>query len=81
MTPRESVAYWTEYVVRHKGAPHFHSKSVEMCYLARNGVDVAITLVSIVTAITAVFILGCLKCCRKFRAGTSVQKNNKKKSN
>lgn len=30
MTPEELVVYWTEYVVRHNGAPHLMSAAVNM---------------------------------------------------
>ncbi|XP_046980105.1 UDP-glycosyltransferase UGT5-like [Schistocerca americana] len=31
-TPLEEVVYWTEYVVRHKGAPHMRSASLDLAW-------------------------------------------------
>ncbi|XP_050419839.1 UDP-glucosyltransferase 2-like isoform X2 [Adelges cooleyi] len=32
MSPAESVVYWTEYVLRHKGAPHLKSKALDLTW-------------------------------------------------
>jgi len=32
MSPAESVVYWTEYVIRHKGAPHLKSHSLNLTW-------------------------------------------------
>ncbi|XP_050433224.1 UDP-glucosyltransferase 2-like isoform X5 [Adelges cooleyi] len=32
MTPAESVVYWTEYVIRHKGAPHLRSHALDLTW-------------------------------------------------
>ena len=32
MTPAQSVVYWTEYVIRHKGAPHLKSHAVNLTW-------------------------------------------------
>lgn len=40
LTARESVVYWTEYVLRHQGAYHMQSPLIHMDFVARNNVDV-----------------------------------------
>lgn len=30
MTPQESVVYWTEYIIRHKGAEHLRTSEADM---------------------------------------------------
>jgi len=32
MTPQESVVYWTEYVLRHKGAHHLKSEALNLTW-------------------------------------------------
>lgn len=32
MTPRESVVYWTEYVLRHNGAHHLKSEALNLTW-------------------------------------------------
>lgn len=32
MSPEKSVTYWTEYVIRHKGAPHFKLQSINLTW-------------------------------------------------
>ncbi|XP_049767214.1 UDP-glycosyltransferase UGT5-like [Schistocerca cancellata] len=39
-TPLQEVVYWTEYVVRHKGAPHMRSAALELCWYQRLLLDV-----------------------------------------
>lgn len=80
MTPRQTVAYWTEYVVRHNGAPHMHSKSVELNYFARNSIDVMVT---ILIGFTIVFV-AVISCSLKLVRCTlgmiqSVTRNNNEK--
>jgi len=50
LTARQSVVYWTEYVLRHQGAYHLQSPLIHMDFIARNNLDVfgVILLVSLV---------------------------------
>ncbi|CAI6345234.1 unnamed protein product [Macrosiphum euphorbiae] len=51
MTPAQSVVYWTEYVLRHKGAPHLKSHAVNLTWYQYYLLDVisfAIILISVV---------------------------------
>ncbi|KAH8349075.1 hypothetical protein KR084_004052 [Drosophila pseudotakahashii] len=40
MTARESVIYWSEYVIRHHGAAHLQSPLVHMGFIAANNIDI-----------------------------------------
>ncbi|XP_025419518.1 UDP-glucuronosyltransferase 1-5-like, partial [Sipha flava] len=40
MSPAESVVYWTEYVVRHRGAPHLKSRAIDLMWYEYFLVDV-----------------------------------------
>ncbi|KAH8317683.1 hypothetical protein KR074_004581, partial [Drosophila pseudoananassae] len=40
LTARQSVVYWTEYVLRHQGAYHLQSPLIQMDFVARNNIDV-----------------------------------------
>jgi glucuronosyltransferase len=44
MSPAESVVYWTEYVVRHKGAPHLKSRAIDLMWYEYFLVDVIVAL-------------------------------------
>ncbi|XP_016991507.1 UDP-glucosyltransferase 2-like [Drosophila rhopaloa] len=74
MTARESVVYWTEYVIRHHGAAHLQSPLVHMNWIAANNIDIyflfaVILVISILLFKTVVkFIL------RKFFSKSKKQK-------
>ncbi|CAH1737610.1 unnamed protein product [Aphis gossypii] len=44
MSPAESVVYWTEYVVRHKGAPHLRSHAFNLTWYQYFLLDVIVVL-------------------------------------
>uniref|UniRef100_A0A2S2NLI4 UDP-glucuronosyltransferase n=1 Tax=Schizaphis graminum TaxID=13262 RepID=A0A2S2NLI4_SCHGA len=41
MSPEKSILYWTEYVIRHKGAPHLMSHSINLTWYQYMLLDVA----------------------------------------
>ncbi|CAH1710822.1 unnamed protein product [Aphis gossypii] len=47
MSPTESVAYWTEYVLRHKGAPHLKSQALSLKWYQYFLIDVICTFLFI----------------------------------
>ncbi|XP_060666716.1 UDP-glucosyltransferase 2-like [Drosophila nasuta] len=47
MSARESVLYWSEYVMRHHGAPHLQSPLMQMNFIASNNLDVFALLVTV----------------------------------
>jgi len=52
MSPAESVVYWTEYVLRHKGAPHLKSHALNLKWYQYFLVDVICTLLFIAFVIS-----------------------------
>ncbi|EDW04021.1 UDP-glycosyltransferase UGT5 [Drosophila grimshawi] len=56
LTPRQSVIYWTEYVLRHKGAYHMQSPSLHMHFVARNNLDVCAFVLFIIASSLVVFV-------------------------
>ncbi|XP_034474568.1 UDP-glucuronosyltransferase 1-8 [Drosophila innubila] len=48
LTARQTVLYWTEYVLRHHGAPHLQSPSVHMNSVAYLNLDVYALLITVV---------------------------------
>ncbi|KAA0185355.1 hypothetical protein HAZT_HAZT008779, partial [Hyalella azteca] len=52
MSPRDVVVYWTEYAIRHKGAPHLQSPVKGMAWYQIYNVDVWLSLI--------VFSIACL---------------------
>ncbi|VVC34030.1 UDP-glucuronosyl/UDP-glucosyltransferase [Cinara cedri] len=52
MSPQQSVVYWTEYAIRHKGAPHLKSHALNLTwyqYFLLDVIAVALILISIVS--------------------------------
>ncbi|XP_068151168.1 UDP-glucosyltransferase 2-like [Drosophila tropicalis] len=47
LSARESVLYWSEYVIRHRGAPHLQSPLVHMGFVAVYNLDVYLLSASI----------------------------------
>ncbi|KAH8246347.1 hypothetical protein KR038_001236 [Drosophila bunnanda] len=58
LTARESVIYWTEYVLRHQGAYHLQSPLIHMDFVARNNIDVygAVVFLLLVSCLLLFFI-------------------------
>nr|XP_017001943.2 UDP-glucosyltransferase 2-like [Drosophila takahashii] len=40
LTPKQSVIYWTDYVLRHHGAPHMQSPAVHMSIIELHNLDI-----------------------------------------
>lgn len=47
LSPLESAVYWTEYVIRHKGAPHLKSAAVELYWYQYLLIDVILFILII----------------------------------
>ncbi|XP_053688373.1 UDP-glycosyltransferase UGT5-like [Sabethes cyaneus] len=69
MTPRQTVVFWVDYILRHGGAPQLRSPALELSYLQYHSVDVYAVMLLLVVVIVAtnVFIVKRLyrKVCRK----------------
>ncbi|XP_062848707.1 UDP-glucuronosyltransferase 2A2-like [Trichomycterus rosablanca] len=46
MKPIDQAVFWTEYVMRNKGAPHLRSQSYKMSWIAYHSIDVIFTLLA-----------------------------------
>ncbi|VVC43587.1 Hypothetical protein CINCED_3A013384 [Cinara cedri] len=58
MSPQQSVVYWVEYVIRHKGAPHLKSQAFNLTWYEYFLLDViAAVSISIATVSYAIFRL------------------------
>ncbi|ALC39400.1 Ugt37c1, partial [Drosophila busckii] len=49
LSARQTVLYWTEYVLRHHGAVHLQSTAVHMSFIAYHNLDVYAFLISVAT--------------------------------
>jgi hypothetical protein len=56
-TPVDSGIYWIEHVIRHKGAPHLRSTSLDLKWYHREMIDIITILVTIVTVFLIIFFL------------------------
>ncbi|XP_049961013.1 UDP-glycosyltransferase UGT5-like [Schistocerca serialis cubense] len=58
MSPQEAVVYWSEYVIRHKGARHLRSAAVDLQWYQLLLLDVlAVVLVGIAAVVAMVVVL------------------------
>ncbi|VVC33548.1 UDP-glucuronosyl/UDP-glucosyltransferase [Cinara cedri] len=57
-SPAESVVYWTEYVLRHKGAPHLKSRAIDLPWYQYFLVDVVGTLWLIMLVVAGIAFYG-----------------------
>jgi len=65
MTPQQSVVYWTEYVIRHKGAPHLKSHALNLTWYQYLLLDVMLVALAFVFLVT--FLVNkVLKCIHKY---------------
>ncbi|XP_037732131.1 UDP-glucosyltransferase 2-like [Drosophila subpulchrella] len=74
MTAKESVVYWTEYVIRHHGAAHLQSPLVHMNFIAANNIDIYV-LFAVILVITILIFKALLKFI--YRRVTSKSKKEK----
>ncbi|EDV93631.1 UDP-glycosyltransferase UGT5 [Drosophila grimshawi] len=76
MGPQETAIWWTEYVLRHKGAPHMRVAAQDLSFIAYHSLDVIGLLLAVATLILAAisFVLFKLLRCLRGQSGTSTQK-------
>jgi glucuronosyltransferase len=62
LTPLEQAVFWTEYVIRHKGAPHMRSAALDLTWYQYYLLDVTgvLALTTLSTLIVIFFILRAL---------------------
>ncbi|XP_017056401.1 UDP-glucosyltransferase 2 [Drosophila ficusphila] len=57
LTARQSVVYWTEYVLRHRGAFHLQSPLIHMDFVSRNNLDVHVVVLIVSLVLFYIFIV------------------------
>lgn len=72
MSPIETAMYWTEYVIRHKGAPHLQSAAVGMPWYQYYLIDVIFVI------ILSILLIGMLLYCLIFKVIFKPKINNTK---
>ncbi|XP_055531724.1 UDP-glycosyltransferase UGT5-like [Wyeomyia smithii] len=65
MTPRQTVVYWVEYVLRHGGAPQLRSPAMELSYLQYKSLDVYAVMLLLLVVIVATNVFLAKKLYRK----------------
>lgn len=56
-TPLEKAVWWTEYVIRHKGAAHLRARGAHMPWTEYYEINLIIVLISILFIVTAVLVV------------------------
>ena len=78
--PLEEAVYWTEYVIRHKGAPHLRSPVKDLAWYQFYLIDIFVFIFAIFWLI--MYILYCIAsmiCCRFKRKGRVIDVAKKRK--
>ena len=57
-TPLQQAVYWTEYVIRHKGAPHLRSAVLDLAWYQYFLLDVIAVLAIATVSILIILLLG-----------------------
>ncbi|EDW76287.2 uncharacterized protein Dwil_GK14743 [Drosophila willistoni] len=71
LSARQNVLYWSEYVIRHRGAPHLQSPVVHMGVIAANNLDIYLLLAGILLISLLLLKVFIKFVCRKINAGKS----------
>ena len=56
MTPQKTAVYWTEYVIRHNGAPHLKSMALDLSFIKLHLIDVYALIIAIVMSLITLWI-------------------------
>ncbi|EDW90225.2 UDP-glycosyltransferase UGT5 [Drosophila yakuba] len=78
LTARQSVIYWTEYVLRHQGAYHLQSPLIHMDFVARNNLDVYGVLILVILSISVLLVVTAKVLFRKILNVTNGYSNHRK---
>lgn len=63
MRPQETAIWWTEYVLRHKGAPHMRVSGRELSFIAYHSMDVFALVLGVIFLVLGVSIFVLFKLC------------------
>lgn len=83
MTALDTAVFWTEYVIRHHGAPHMHYPGADLNVIQRNSLDVIgfllLILYLIAKFIKMIFKFICSMLCSS-KTDNSLKMKKKKKA-
>jgi glucuronosyltransferase len=74
-TPLEQAVYWTEYVIRHKGAPHLRSAAMDLAWYQYFLLDVIAVLALAIVSILLILLLVCRVILKKLFRWKSHEEN------
>jgi glucuronosyltransferase len=74
LTPLEQAVYWTEYVIRHKGAPHLRSAVLDLAWYQYFLLDVIAVLALAIVSILLILLLVCRVILKNLIRGKSHEK-------
>ncbi|XP_069690476.1 UDP-glycosyltransferase UGT5-like isoform X1 [Periplaneta americana] len=80
LTPLQQAVYWTEYVMRHKGAPHMRSAALDLTwyqYMLLDVIAVLCLVISSVLFVTFLLLKTMINQISKFRTTKHLSKKNK----
>lgn len=78
LTARDSVIYWTNYVLRHHGAKHIQSPLVHMNFIEQNNIDIYLLLALIIFIVVKINLIVLKFVWRKLCGGKCAKKNTQK---
>lgn len=78
VAPLDSAVYWSEYVIKHKGAHHFRSAALDLTWYQYYTIDVILFLTGSSVGVLYVLAKLCKKLCTKQQ---QKKKQEKKKLN
>ncbi|KAH8383515.1 hypothetical protein KR009_009066 [Drosophila setifemur] len=78
VSARDSVIYWTEYVIRHHGAAHLQSPLVHMGFIAAHNLDIYVLLAVLLVGLILLSLAVIKLICRKFFLKNKKGKKEKK---
>jgi len=64
-TPLDRAVFWTEYLIRHKGAPHLRSAARKLNFFQYHSLDVYAFVLAILITLIAASVVLCKVCIRK----------------
>ncbi|XP_058461330.1 UDP-glycosyltransferase UGT5-like isoform X2 [Malaya genurostris] len=64
MTATENAVFWTEYVIRHRGAPQLRSPAVALNFLQYHSLDILTVVVIFISVILVLTVMLCNVCFR-----------------
>ncbi|XP_041931861.1 UDP-glucuronosyltransferase-like isoform X4 [Alosa sapidissima] len=76
--PLDLAVFWTEFVMRHKGAEHLRPAAHELNWIQYHSLDVIALLTTIVLTVVLVTIKSCMFCLKKCTRNKTKQKKNKR---